>query len=98
MGRYKDGEIVIRDFNNSKKGKAKARETIIYQQIPKRDNDIYLITQVGDRLDNLSNQFYGTPEHWWYIAHANKLFSINLEPNISIRVPADLSFLQLVKR
>ena len=98
MGRYKDNQIVMRDLNPTQKGNTKAKETTIYQQIPKRDNDIYLISQVGDRLDNLSNQFYGTPDHWWYIAQANHLISMNIEPNTSLRIPADLSFLELYKR
>ena len=81
----------------NRKQRVKGFETTIYKQIPKRDNDIYLITQQGDRLDNLANQFYNDPELWWYIAQANNLFSMNLEPNTSLRVPADLAYIDLEK-
>ena len=80
------------------KSTVNVRETIIYQEIPKKDTDIYVITQEGDRLDNLANQFYSDPSLWWYIAQANNLFAMNLEPNISLRIPVDLAFTELEQR
>tara|TARA_Y100001938_G_C7785273_1_gene279870 strand:- start:8 stop:307 length:300 start_codon:yes stop_codon:yes gene_type:complete len=66
--------------------------TIIYSSIPKNDNDIYVISQAGDRLDLLANQFYGDPTLWWYIARANNLKFITLEPGTSIRIPSSTSY------
>ena len=31
------------------------------KKIPLNNNDIYVATQTGDRLDLLSNQYYGSP-------------------------------------
>lgn len=42
-----------------------------YPNIPMSINDFYIITQYGDRLDNLAYQFYQNPEYWWIIAFAN---------------------------
>ena len=39
----------------------------LYPNIPKSDSDIYVVTQTGDRLDQLSNQFYGDSSLWWII-------------------------------
>ena len=67
-------------------------QTSYYSNIPVRDNDTFVITQSGDRLDNLAFQFYGTSTLWWYIAKANGLKSINLEPGLQLRIPQDASF------
>ncbi len=43
------------------------------KKIPLKNDDIYVATQTGDRLDLLSNQYYGTPAYWWIIANANNI-------------------------
>tara|TARA_R100000315_G_C5159022_1_gene91406 strand:+ start:65 stop:361 length:297 start_codon:yes stop_codon:yes gene_type:complete len=92
MSRYKDTNMKVNYKTSDRKQTTTALETTIYKEIPKRDSDIYLITQVGDRLDNLANKFYNDSSLWWYIAQANNLFSIHLEPNTSLRVPVDLTY------
>ncbi len=76
----------------SKKNGKVVFQTSYYSNIPVRDNDIFVITQEGDRLDNLSFQFYGSVEYWWYIAKANGLKSINVKPGIQLRIPQDASY------
>ena len=66
--------------------------TSSYSNIPMRDNDIFVITQYGDRLDALAHQFYGDINLWWYIAKANNLKSMNLEPGVQLRIPQDASY------
>ena len=95
MSRYDDTNVQLDYKTSDRKQTTKAYTTTIYKQIPKRDSDIYIITQTGDRLDNLANRFYGNPAMWWYLAQANDLFSINVEPNTSLRVPADLTYAQI---
>ena len=65
---------------------------VVYSFIPKSDNDIYVITQSGDRLDHLAQQFYGNVQLWWYIAKANGLKFMTLEPGISLRIPATTEY------
>ena len=49
--KLKDGRIVFRSK--------------IYPNIPKKDSDIYIVTQGGDRLDTY--QFYNDSSLWWII-------------------------------
>lgn len=63
--------------------------TTQYPYPEKRDDDIWVITQIGDRLDLLANQFYQDVSLWWIIAIANNLGtgSLVLEPGIQLRIP-----------
>jgi nucleoid-associated protein YgaU len=64
-------------YQNNKTQKLKdgrlVYKTKIYPNIPKSDKDIYIVTQTGDRLDTLANQFYGDSSLWWIIATANNI-------------------------
>ena len=66
--------------------------TVIYSAIPETDSDIYVITQHGDRLDNLAHQFYGDPSLWWYIAKANNLSFMTLPIGTSLRIPGTTQY------
>lgn len=45
----------------------------IYPNISLRDDDIYVATETGDRLDTLAYDFYGDSKLWWIIASANNI-------------------------
>ena len=64
----------------------------IYPDIPVNDNDDYVITTLGDRLDLLAQTFYGDVDFWWVIASANSLPGDSLYPPIGIqlRLPTDI--------
>jgi hypothetical protein len=64
----------------------------IYPEIPVTEEDDYVITVLGDRLDLLAFDFYGDSSFWWIIASANSLSgdSIYLEPGLQIRIPSNL--------
>ena len=93
MGRYnstkisrnKDGDSY--DVGN-RKTKSLAYQTTIYSDVPEKDDDIYITTQEGDRLDNLAMVFYGSPALWWFIAHVNNLTTINVEAGKTLRIPS----------
>jgi hypothetical protein len=74
-------------------GKLVYRSTL-YENIPVSDNDIYIITQYGDRLDLLAHQFYGDVNLWWYIARANNVFTFNVPENIQLRIPGSTQYAQ----
>lgn len=63
-----------------------------YPNIPVSDNDTYVITVMGDRLDLLAFDYYGDVTLWWVIASANSLpgDSLYVEPGTQIRVPSNL--------
>lgn len=64
----------------------------IYPDIPLSNNDSYVITTLGDRLDLLALDFYGDIGYWWVIASANALPGDSLFPPIGmqLRLPVDL--------
>tara|TARA_R110000803_G_scaffold115019_1_gene183460 strand:- start:470 stop:775 length:306 start_codon:yes stop_codon:yes gene_type:complete len=69
------------------------KRTVIYPEIPLNENDIYVISQYGDRYDTLAQEFYKDSELWWIISSANNYQkgSLNITPGIQLRIPADSS-------
>jgi hypothetical protein len=67
-------------------------ETNIYPEIQPTNNDYYVITTAGDRLDLLAFDFYQDTSLWWVIASANALpgDSIFVPIGIQLRIPTDL--------
>ena len=61
--------------------------TTLYPEMPIENSDQFIYTKEGDRLDNLALTFYGSPQHWWFIAHVNNLNKLNLEADLSLRIP-----------
>ena len=43
----------------------------VLPDVPLSREDVYIITQDGDRLDNLAYKYYGDTTLWWVIAKAN---------------------------
>lgn len=72
----------------------------LFPNIPKRDDDIYVVTETGDRLDNLANEYYQDPTLWWIIAAANNIHDahIGLPDSITLRIPTNYTdFLKNLK-
>tara|TARA_B100002019_G_C21194399_1_gene560585 strand:+ start:478 stop:789 length:312 start_codon:yes stop_codon:yes gene_type:complete len=65
----------------------------ILPEIPLSREDVYIITQDGDRLDNLSFEFYNDTQFWWVIlaANPNKLRKDSYYVTLGeqIRIPAN---------
>ena len=55
-----------------------------------KNSDVLLIATQGDRCDALSQEYYGTPDHWWFIATVNKLSTNHIEAGTQIRIPLSL--------
>ena len=94
MARYgstKINKTTNRNNTSTKKAGSLVYNTTIYNDVPERDDDIYITTQPGDRLDNLAMTFYGSSTHWWFIAHVNNLDKINVETGTTLRIPATLN-------
>jgi hypothetical protein len=64
-----------------------------YPNIPVSENDIYVITTIGDRLDSLAFSYYRDSTLWWVIAMANnnatKGFLMPV-PGTQLRIPTDI--------
>ena len=89
MNRYENTKLVQKTKNNTK---IISRTTTIYSNIPESDDDIYIITQNGDRLDLLANTYYNDSSLWWYIAKANGLKVMNIPEGTSLRIPGSTNY------
>lgn len=84
-------------FNNKnllrKRTTGRYYSSTIFPEVPLSPDDNYIITQDGDRLDNISFEFYNDTDLWWVIALANpnKLRKDSYYVNVGeqIRIPAD---------
>jgi hypothetical protein len=67
-------------------------QTNIYPEIPPVNNDYYIVTTVGDRLDLIAYDFYQDSSLWWVIASANSLpgDSIYAPVGVQLRIPVNL--------
>ena len=95
MSRYENTKIkqgVVVRGKSPKSYNITSYKTTVYSSIPETDSDIYVITQHGDRLDNLAFQFYGDQGLWWYIAKANNLSFMTLPIGTSLRIPGTTQY------
>ncbi len=70
------------------------RASVRYPDIPLSENDVYINTIFGDRLDNLSHQFYKDSSLWWIIQIANPdLPNDSLYPTLGfqLRIPSNIN-------
>jgi len=87
MGRYsnikvlKDNENTVRYYRAPK-----------YPDVPYSNDDIYIESVYGDRLDIISYDYYKSTEYYWVILVANNLpgDSIFVTPGTQLRIPTDL--------
>jgi len=61
----------------------------IYPNIPLRDDDIYVASETGDRLDSIAYEYYGDASLWWIIAAANNIHNapFGLKDGTILRIP-----------
>ena len=81
MSRYKNSKL-------KKVGNKTCRGTNLMNKIPETNDDIWVITQYGDRLDLLAHQFYGDQSLWWVIAKANHIHTLKVPDGTSLRIPS----------
>ena len=64
-----------------------------YPVPPLSSDDIYVITQEGDRYDQLAQQYYGDSSLWWIISTSNPSLKQNsyFPPiGIQLRIPTNI--------
>jgi hypothetical protein len=89
MNRYEDGIILKTEYTNRPYYKGK-----YYPNIPLSESDVYVITNVGDRLDNLAYAYYNDATLWWIISVANNNITkgaLYPEPGTQLRIPTDIN-------
>jgi hypothetical protein len=92
--------MISRYQNNSTKKTIDGRlvyKSKIYPTIPLSDDDVYIATETGDRLDTLAYQFYKDSSLWWIIASANKIHNgqVGLADGTILRIPQN--YLEIIK-
>ena len=86
MSRYSDSIIY-------RKGLKRFFGTTRYPEIPLSPDDMFIITNDGDRLDLLAQQLYSDKSLWWIISIANVDLSQNslyIPSGTQLRVPIDI--------
>tara|TARA_R110000803_G_scaffold158693_1_gene222929 strand:+ start:199 stop:504 length:306 start_codon:yes stop_codon:yes gene_type:complete len=90
MPQYRKINIPLHLF----KGKRYLKPTR-YPSIPLRNDDIQILTDSGDRLDNLASQFYGDTSYWFWIVLSNpdklRRDSYYIPPGTQLRIPVDIN-------
>ena len=68
-------------------------KTTIYPTIRKKNDDIYIRSKDGDRLDSLAFKYYKNASLWWIIAQANQLGkgTLVIKSGLQVRIPTDLT-------
>jgi nucleoid-associated protein YgaU len=86
MARYINTNVL-----KTKETKKQYLESTIYPIVRASDNDMYIISEAGDRLDLLANKYYGDQTKWWIIATANNIndATFYVQPGIQLRIPMD---------
>ena len=88
MNRYNNSTI-----DQTQQGKPYLKQRF-YPNIPLSENDVYVITTVGDRLDSLAYSYYNDATLWWIIAAANNNTTngaLYPQPGTQLRIPTDLN-------
>ena len=70
-------------------------KTPFYPEVGANENDIYVETEFGDRLDSLAFQFYNDVSLYWIISIRNpnkvNFGSIYLSPGTQLAIPQNIS-------
>ncbi len=82
MSRYKSTKRIKNEGKNTT-----VFGTTVYDDVPQINDDVYVITQEGDRLDNLAFEYYGDQHLWWFIARANNIKAMNVPVGTRLRIP-----------
>jgi hypothetical protein len=80
------------DILSSPTGK-KYYKGVTYPEIPLSENDIYIITSIGDRLDIISQQYYSDSSLYWILLSSNPTSdqsSLYPEIGTQLRIPTNL--------
>jgi len=81
-------KTILRDTNGKRYYK-----NVLYPNIPLNVNDIYVLTSIQDRVDQLAYQYYKDETLWWVIMEANtdvlERDSFFTGAGKQIRIPAD---------
>lgn len=75
-----------------KDGRKSYYSSIVFPKLPLSTEDVYIITEFGDRLDKIAFEFYKDSSLWWILAEINNIPNDSLFPDVGIqlRIPSTL--------
>jgi len=81
-----------RILNILKDGRKSYYSTTVFPTISPSVDDVYIITESGDRLDKMAYEFYKDHSYWWILADVNNIPNDSLYPEVGIqmRIPANI--------
>lgn len=81
--------MAVHRYIYSKKTNRNRYKTPTFPKFERRSTDLYVFSREGDRLDLISQEFYGDPRYWWVIAEANNIGkgSFAVEAGLQLRIP-----------
>lgn len=89
--RYEETNTItrVKKINSDGSEKFVNRLSTIFYPNFSDNEDIFIISHMGDRLDNLAYDYYGDPTYWYVIAISNNLGrgTVNIPPGLVIRIP-----------
>ena len=95
MNKYSENKTFRTINNNLRNRGLRYYNTSRYPLVPLSEDDIYAISEFGDRLETLAYQFYGDVTLYWIIAIANPNIipfdSLFIPVGSQIRIPQDIS-------
>ena len=95
MNRYKDIKKIYNENSNVANLGVEYYKPVYYPEIEVTPQDIYIITEFGDRLDLLSFQFYNDVNLYWIISSANpdkiNMGSLTITEGTQLRIPVDIN-------
>ncbi len=70
-------------------------QTVTYPLASRNPNDIFIITEFGDRLDSLAYKFYNDSSLYWVIYSANpntiRADQLYLPAGVQLRIPINVA-------
>lgn len=95
MNRYSQIDIINNVNENIRTLGIPYYKPNFYPEIPKDSSDIYIITEFGDRLEFLANQFYKDTTLFWIISSANpddvNFGSFFITEGTQLRIPLNIN-------
>ena len=92
MGRYNRFKTIRNENPNVGTIGSRYYKPVFYPQVEESEEDIYVITEFGDRLDLLAHQFYNDVGLYWVISISNpdvlNFGSITIKEGTQLRIPS----------
>ena len=87
MARYNSTTITV-----DKRRRFRVYKPTMYPSIPMKDSDTFIAPVVGQKLENIANEYYGDGSLWWIIAKANNINDSTVISNTlkRVRIPTEI--------